>query len=149
MTVLIIIGVLFLISYLIQNGSIKFKRKAKIKLNEEGKKYYAECERLLDPFYADFRDVYNEILSDVESELYLLLNEVYTKVDKNTEIYAIAKVMNESTNENKYHLWAVDRICRGLKEIQSTTRGCLYNSQEKYKKISNRLFEEQERTNGN
>ena len=50
----LIICALEIISCLFSSGKIVIKRKPKIKLNEECRKYYDECEKLLLPFYEKF-----------------------------------------------------------------------------------------------
>lgn len=132
------------------SDSINGRRSPRIKLTEQGVKYYDECEKLLRPFYINYRDVYNDTLSDVEKELDLLFDQVYAKADENLEIHAVAKDMKENTNSNKYHIWAVNRVCRAIKEIRASRKGYLfYNSQDEFNRISKRLSEEQERLNGN
>ena len=130
------------------SDSINGRRSPRIKLTEQGTKYYDECEKLLHPFYINYRDVYNDTLSNVEKELDLLTDQVYAKADENLEIHAVAKDMNENANSNKYHIWAVNRVCRAIKEVRASRMGYLfYNSQDEFNRISKRLSEEQERIN--
>lgn len=132
------------------SDSINGRRSPRIKLTEQGMKYYDECEKLLHPFYINYRDVYNDTLSAIESELDLLLGQIYPNPHSPSEIYEVAKVLNENTNSNKYYIWAVNRVCRAIKEVRASRMGYLfYNSQDEFNRISKRLSEEQERLNGN
>lgn len=133
MPFLIIVGVLVLLGWMFASGKIVLRRKPKIKLNEECKKYYVECEKLLLPFYEEFRNIYDDILSEVEKKLDFAY-QIYQKGDT-TPLYQEIKGLFDISDEKKYIYWALCEVRSGLKERKGNLITAI--QQEKYKKLYN------------
>lgn len=115
------------------------KRNPRIKLTEEGRKYYNECERLLNPFRLEHKEIYTKILSTLEKKIDLL-DQVYNKADESLEIHKVARDFVENRNRNKYYAWALSNICYELKEIKNSPHGYLYEMNDRYKILCNNLY---------
>ena len=96
------------------------KRKPRIKLTEQGKKYYDECERLLNPFCLEHKEIYTRILSNLEKKIDLL-DQVYNKADESSEMHTVAKDFVGNRDKSEYYEWALNNICYELKEIKKCT----------------------------
>lgn len=107
---------LTLINGLFLSGKIVLKRKPKIKLSEENRKYYDECEKLLLPFYEKMRNVYIDMLSEIEIKLDFA-DQIYHKGDT-TALYQNIKGLYDVNDKNKYYAWALCEVYAGLKEYK-------------------------------
>ena len=113
------------------------KRKPRIKLTEQGRKCYDECERLLNPFRLEHKEIYTKILSNLEKKIDLF-DQVANKADESLEIHKVAKDFVE--NKNDYYAWALNNICYELKEIKKSAHGYLYEKNDRYKMLCNNLY---------
>ena len=130
---LIVFAAIGLICWLYSSGSIVVRRKPKIKLNAECRKYYDECEKLMFPFYENYRELYTGVLSGVEKYLDLF-DQVFQK--GNSEMRDSVSPLYDSTCPSKYYAWAVEMVCFGLMERSSI----VYASDNRYKELRDNIY---------
>ena len=135
---LIVFGALGLICWLYSSGRIVVRRKPKIKLNGECRKYYDECEKLLLPFYEKHRELYSGILSDVETRLDLF-KQMYEQ-ERVPDRHEIVKPLFETKNVDRYYIWAIEMVCMCLRE----RRNVAYSLDKKYKELCDNLYSQRE-----
>ena len=87
-----------------------------VSLSEENRKYYDECEKLLLPFYEKMRNVYIDMLSEIEIKLDFA-DQIYHKGDT-TALYQNIKGLYDVNDKNKYYAWALCEVYAGLKEYK-------------------------------